>query len=158
MHYQIPISIYIHVIMYLWPVCTNVNNYVIFVPHVPIYWSERINKVEVEVINIFLINLFLIFKKRKPLILHIYNHVIIIKDSVIGVSFLSADKFISFIYFNLRIISPTLFWMRTPIIHQRRLIRGKFITGDGRPLICQHRWHLHVYLGRQVIYDGTPLL
>ena len=27
-------------------VCTNVNNYVIFVPHVPIYWSERINKVE----------------------------------------------------------------------------------------------------------------
>ena len=27
----------------------NVNNYVIFVPHVPIYWSERINKVEVEI-------------------------------------------------------------------------------------------------------------
>ena len=24
---------------------TNVNNYIIFVPHVPIYWSERINKV-----------------------------------------------------------------------------------------------------------------
>ena len=45
MYYQIPISIYI---------CTsdqfvqNVNNYVIFVPHEPIYWSERINKVEVE--------------------------------------------------------------------------------------------------------------
>ena len=29
-------------------VCTNVNNYVIFVPHVPIYWSERINKVKVK--------------------------------------------------------------------------------------------------------------
>ena len=29
-------------------VFTNVNNYVVFVPHVPIYWSERINKVEVE--------------------------------------------------------------------------------------------------------------
>ena len=30
-------------------VCTNVNTYVIFVPHVPIYWPERINKVEVKV-------------------------------------------------------------------------------------------------------------
>ena len=40
---------YIYLYMYLWPVCTNVNNYFIFVPHVPIYWSERINiKVEVE--------------------------------------------------------------------------------------------------------------
>ena len=34
--------------MYLSPVCTNVNNYVIFVPHVPIYWSEGINEFEVE--------------------------------------------------------------------------------------------------------------
>ena len=44
---------YIYIIKYLYlfihvPLtsCTNVNNYVIFVPHVPIYWSERINKVE----------------------------------------------------------------------------------------------------------------
>ena len=35
---SIPISIYI---------CTSDQfNYVICVPHVPIYWSERINKVE----------------------------------------------------------------------------------------------------------------
>ena len=33
---------HIYLYMYLWPVCTNVNNYVIFIPRVPIYWSERI--------------------------------------------------------------------------------------------------------------------
>ena len=43
------IDTHIYLYMYLWKVCTNVNNYVTFVPHVPIYWSERINKVEVEV-------------------------------------------------------------------------------------------------------------
>ena len=41
-------NIHIYLYMYLWPVCTNVNNYVIFVPHVPIYWSEGIYEFEVE--------------------------------------------------------------------------------------------------------------
>ena len=40
---------HIYLYMYHWPVCRNVKNYVIFVSHVPIYWSERMNKVEVEV-------------------------------------------------------------------------------------------------------------
>ena len=31
---------HIYLYMYLWPVCTNVNNYVIFVPHVPI-WENK---------------------------------------------------------------------------------------------------------------------
>ena len=41
---QIAISIYI--CTSIGPVCTNVNNNVIFVPQLPIYWSERINEVD----------------------------------------------------------------------------------------------------------------